>query len=156
MTEREELIMKRAGSFWQEFKRFAVKGNALDLAIAVVVGNAFSKIVNGLVSDLILPLVGLFGSGASLENYSLVLRPAYVNAQGQQVPADVLAYGDFIQSIVSFLIVAGSIFVVFKLIAAARNRIWRREEETPPAQKSDEVKLLEEIRDLLKSGARPQ
>src|SRR5258708_496560 len=97
-------LAKKAGGFFDEFKRFAVKGNALDLAIAVVVGNAFSKIVNGLVSDIILPLLGLFGSTSSLENYSVVLRPAYANARGMQVPANVLAYGDFLQSIFSFII----------------------------------------------------
>lgn len=143
--------MGRARGLFGEFKQFALKGNVIDLAVAVVVGNAFSAVVNSLVSGIISPFISLLG-GTNVRNYSVVLRGAETTANGSTTPAVVLAYGNFLQSIESFIIVAGSIFVVIKIISIARERLFRKEEsgEAPPPPKSDEVKLLEEIRDLLK------
>lgn len=150
---REKLVTAKATGLWSEFKKFALKGNVIDLAIAVVVGNAFSRIVNSLVSDIIQPLLGIWGGMTSLENAQVVLRATSTPAVGSAaLPAVVLRYGGFLSSIESFLIVAGSIFLILKLISVARNRLFRKEQigEAPPPPKPDEVQLLEEIRDLLK------
>jgi large conductance mechanosensitive channel len=135
----------KSGGFWSDFRNFAVKGNALDLAIAVVVGNAFSAVVNSLVSDIITPLLGLLTNNVDFKTLSIPLRGSVV-----------LGYGAFIQSIINFFIITLSIFAVFKLISMTRERLWRRQavEPTPPAQKPDDVRLLEEIRDLLKENKR--
>jgi large conductance mechanosensitive channel len=122
---------------WKEFKEFAIKGNVIDLAVAVVIGGAFGKIVTSLVSDLIMPVVSLLTSGVNFT----------------KMKADVgsvsFAYGNFIQSIVDFLIVAFSIFLAVKLI----NKAKKKEEASAPAEppQPSEQQLLTEIRDLLKS-----
>ncbi|NLV16656.1 MAG: large conductance mechanosensitive channel protein MscL [Syntrophomonadaceae bacterium] len=123
---------------WQEFKEFAMKGNVLDLAVAVVIGGAFGKIVSSLVNDLIMPLVGILLGGVSFEQLSA------------QVGNAVVSYGILIQSIVDFFIIAFSIFLLVKAI----NKVKKKEEEVadpePPAPSREEV-LLTEIRDLLKN-----
>lgn len=122
---------------WKEFKEFAIKGNVIDLAVAVVIGGAFGKIVTSLVNDLIMPVVSLLTSGVNFT----------------KMKADVgsvsFAYGNFIQSIVDFLIVAFSIFLAVKLI----NKAKKKEEASAPAAPAQpsEQQLLTEIRDLLKS-----
>lgn len=121
---------------WQEFKTFALKGNVLDLAIGVIIGAAFGKIVTSLVNDLLMPLLGLLLGGLNLSG----LEFQFGNA--------VLKYGAFLQTVVDFLIVAFSIFLFIKGL----NRIKRKEEAKPaasPAPSKEEV-LLTEIRDLLK------
>lgn len=122
---------------WQEFKAFAMKGNVLDLAVAVIIGGAFGKIVTSLVNDVIMPLVGLLMGGVDFSGLQL------------QVGSEAIKYGAFIQSVVDFLIIAFSIFLVVK---AANSR---KKKEDPAPEKaplpSDEVVLLAEIRDLLKS-----
>jgi large conductance mechanosensitive channel len=150
---REKIVASKATGLWADFKKFALKGNVIDLAIAVVVGNAFSRIVNSLVSDIIQPLLGLWSGVTSLENAELVLRATSTPAVGDVAhPSVVLRYGDFLSSIESFVIIAGSIFLILKLISVARNRLFRKEQsgEAPAPTPSEEVKLLEEIRDLLK------
>lgn len=122
---------------WEEFKKFAIKGNVLDLAVAVVIGGAFGKIVSSLVDNIIMPLVGLLLGGKSFES----LRFQYDDA--------VIEYGVFIQSIVDFFIIALSIFFFIKLV----NKLKRKkevEEIVEEAALSAEVELLTEIRDLLK------
>jgi large conductance mechanosensitive channel len=141
---------KHMSGFWSEFKNFAVKGNAFDLAVAVVIGTAFTAVVNALVADIITPLIGLITPGSGdLKNAALTLWPAQMQ-NGTTTPAIVLAYGNFLQTVINFFLIALSIFVIFKLVSSARKRIFRERKQTPPAQKSDEVLLLEEIRDLLK------
>lgn len=134
-------VFKAAGGFISEFKRFAVKGNALDLAIAVVVGNAFSGIVNSLVADIITPLLGLLTGNVDFKTLSWAIKPEVV-----------VTYGSFLQSIFNFVVIAFSIFVVFKILSTARERLFAKEavEDVPPAQKPAQERLLEEIRDLLK------
>lgn len=130
----------QGGGFWSEFRSFAVKGNALELAIAVVVGNAFGAVVNSLVADIITPILGLLTGNIDFKTLTLPLH-------------DNLAvhYGSFIQTIINFFIISLSIFLVFKLLSAARRRLFRAEErgEVPEVQKPTQERLLEEIRDLL-------
>lgn len=133
--------IKAAGGFFSEFKRFAVKGNAFDLAIAVVVGNAFSGIVNSLVADIITPLLGLLTNNVDFKTLSAEVAPGVI-----------VKYGSLIQATFNFIVIAFAVFIVFKLLSSTRERLFKKGEETPPAQKPEDVRLLEEIRDLLKEG----
>jgi large conductance mechanosensitive channel len=140
-------VVRAAGGFLAEFRNFALKGNAFELAIAVVIGGAFGRIVSSLVADIIMPSAALFTGGAEFRNLTWTLR----EAAGEE-PAVVLAYGSFLQNIFDFLVIAVAIFVIFKLLSSARERLFRREEqgEVPPQEKPAQERLLEEIRDLLK------
>lgn len=131
--------------FWGEFRSFAVKGNALELAVAVVVGNAFTGVVNSLVGDIMTPLISLLTPGTGdIKNLSLsVASPVG--------PSALLHYGSFIQALINFLIITLAIFLVIRSLTVMRKRLFRRgDRATPPEQKPDQVRLLEEIRDLLK------
>lgn len=130
-------------SFLKEFKEFAMKGNVLDMAVGVVIGGAFGKIVASLVNDIIMPLVGVLIGNVNFTTLSFTLRGSEVT------------YGNFIQTLVDFLIIAFSIFCVIKAINKATALAKKPAEEVPaepeaPAPKPDDVVLLEEIRDLLK------
>lgn len=132
-----------------EFKKFALRGNVVDLAIGVIIGAAFGKIVDSLVSDIIMPFIGALG-GVDFSNYfiglnSSVTAPVLVEARKQGA---VLAYGSFVTVALNFLIIA---FVLF-LVVQGINRLKRKEEAmpAPPAPPAEEVVLLGEIRDLLK------
>ena len=147
--------------FIQEFKDFAVKGNVVDMAVGVVIGGAFGKIVSSLVADIIMPLVGWLCGGIDFATWRWVIRPAHTvtNEAGEvvkEVAEASLNYGNFIQTFVDFLIIALSIFLVIKLINKVKNTISAPKEEAPaapeaPAPKPEDVQLLEEIRDLLKN-----
>ncbi|WP_091533915.1 large-conductance mechanosensitive channel protein MscL [Fontimonas thermophila] len=126
----------------EEFKQFAMRGNVVDLAIGVVIGTAFGKIVSSLVADILMPVVGLFTGGIDFSDQVLILRAA---SGGQ--PAVVLGYGRFVQAVLDFVIVVFALFLVVKLV----NRL-RREEQAKPAAPSAQERLLAEIRDLLKKG----
>lgn len=132
-----------------EFKEFAMRGNVVDLAVGVVIGAAFGKIVASLVNDVIMPAVGFIVGGVNFSDLAVELKAATVDAAGAEVPAVLIKYGAFIQTIVDFLIVAFAIFVAVKVI----NKLKRKEEAAPaaPPAPSDEVKLLTEIRDALKA-----
>ncbi|OMP68761.1 large conductance mechanosensitive channel protein MscL [Domibacillus epiphyticus] len=122
----------------KEFKEFAMRGNVIDLAVGVILGAAFGKIVSSLVADIITPLIGLLIGGIDVSGLSITFGDA------------VLKYGVFIQTIMDFVIIAFSIFIFIKLF----NKIYNREkkvEEVPPALTKEE-ELLTEIRDLLKSN----
>jgi large conductance mechanosensitive channel len=127
----------------QEFKEFAMKGNVVDLAVGVIIGGAFGKIISSLVADVIMPPVGLLLGGVNFASLSLTLREA--SASG---PAILLKYGMFIQATVDFLIVATAIFAAVKAI----NMMKRKEEAAPTVAVAPpaDVVLLTEIRDLLK------
>ncbi|HEU0152544.1 MAG TPA: large-conductance mechanosensitive channel protein MscL [Arenimonas sp.] len=131
-----------------EFKEFAMRGNVVDLAVGVVIGAAFGKIVASLVNDIIMPAIGYMVGGVNFSDLAFELKPAGVDAAGAEVAAVLIRYGAFIQTIVDFLIIAFAIFVAVKVI----NSLKRKEEAAPaaPAEPSDEVKLLTEIRDALK------
>lgn len=126
----------------KEFKKFISKGNVVDLAVGVVIGAAFGKIVSSLVDDIIMPLVGLIIGGIDFSGLTLKVKDASIQ------------YGMFIQNVVDFLIVAFCIFIAVK----AFNKLARKEEKKEEAKpvKSDEVKLLEEIRDCLKKDTKKQ
>ncbi|WP_279222066.1 large-conductance mechanosensitive channel protein MscL [Clostridium rectalis] len=123
-----------------EFKDFAVKGNAIDLAIGVVIGGAFSKIVSSLVNDIIMPAVGVLIGGIDFTNLKIVIGIK----NGSEVA---IKYGQFIQSVVDFTIISFSIFLFIKAI----NTFKKKEEKIEEEKKNREELLLEEIRDILKS-----
>ena len=128
-----------------EFKEFAMRGNVIDLAVGVVIGAAFGKIVTALVDKVIMPPLGLLIGGVDFSKMAIVLKEASVDAAGKEVPAVVLAYGEFINALVQFVIVAFAIFLLVKAI----NRIHKKP-EAAPAEPTEEVLLLREIRDSLK------
>ena len=128
-----------------EFKEFAMRGNVIDLAVGVVIGAAFGKIVTALVDNVIMPPIGLLIGGVDFSRLSIVLKEATVDAAGQEVPAVVLAYGEFFNALIQFIIIAFAIFLVVKAI----NRMRKPAEEAPAATPED-VLLLREIRDSLK------
>lgn len=138
----------QAGKTWEEFKEFALKGNALSLAIGVIIGAAFGKIVDALVNDIIMPIVGIAGK-ADFSNYYVPLSSAVTatNLADARKQGGVLAYGDFISVVINFAIVAVALFVVIKAITVM-NRPPPPAPSAPPPP-SDEVVLLTQIRDLL-------
>jgi large conductance mechanosensitive channel len=128
----------------KEFKEFAMKGNVIDLAVGVIIGAAFGKIVSSLVNDMLMPVFGVILGGINLTHLKYTIKPAI----GDSAEVAIL-YGSFIQTIVDFLIIAFSIFLFVKLLS-----LWKKKEQeasTAPPSPSPEVKLLEEIRDLLKT-----
>ena len=133
----------------QEFKEFAVKGNAIELATAVIIGAAFGKIISSLVADIIMPVVSLLTGGGSFSDWKITLQQAVGSR-----PATVLNIGIFLQNIVDFLIIAASIFLFVKLLAKLKEQMDKNKLEKekiapePPITKDQE--LLVEIRDLLK------
>lgn len=137
-------------SILQEFKQFAIKGNVMDLAVGVIVGGAFGKIVNSIVNDLVMPPIGAALHGVNFRELKWVLA---LNPDG--TPGATLAYGNFIQTTVEFLVVAGSVFLAIQAI----NRFRRKNEAPPPVGPvtplpTKEEKLLAEIRDLLAAQAK--
>jgi len=120
-------------SFLKEFKAFAMRGNVMDLAVAVVIGAAFGKIISALVDGILMPLIGLLLGGINIADKSFVVGQATVK------------WGLFLQSVIDFTIIAFSIFLVLKLINS-----FQKKQEAQPHKPSDEVVLLTEIRDLLK------
>ena len=144
-------IKKKAEGFWSEFRGFAVKGNVIDLAVAVIVGNAFSAIVNSLVADIITPLLGMVtGNGATdVKNLAITLRPVINGSTSQPL---LLRYGAFLQTIINFLVISLSIFLVFKILSSTRRKLFREgEQAVPEHEKPAQERLLEEIRDILKA-----
>ena len=135
-------------SFVSEFKAFAMRGNVVDLAVGVVIGAAFGKIVSSLVDGVIMPVIGLIVGGVNFNTLSVTLKDAVIGPDGKEAAAAVLfKYGAFLQTIVDFMIIALAIFLVIK----AMNTLKRKEDAAPPPPPSDEVKLLTEIRDVLKA-----
>jgi large conductance mechanosensitive channel len=136
------------GPMLEEFKKFAMRGNVVDLAVGVIIGAAFGAIVNSLVADIVMPLIGSITGGLDFSNYfiplsSKVTAPALVDAKKQGA---VLAWGNFLTLLINFLIIAWVLFLCIKAI----NRLKAPERTAPPAP-SKEVELLTEIRDLLKT-----
>lgn len=133
-----------------EFKSFAMRGNVVDMAVGIIIGGAFGKIVSSLVNDVIMPPLGVILGGMNFKDLKLVMKDAVVDPAGTIVtPAASLNYGQFIQSTVDFLIVALAIFVMIK----AMNTLEKKEEAkpTPPPAPTKEELLLSEIRDILKN-----
>ena len=141
--------------FLQDFKAFAMKGNVVDMAVGVIIGGAFGKIVTSVVNDIIMPPIGLLIGGVNFKDLKWVMKEATTAADGTEVAAVTLNYGNFLQQTFDFLIIAFSIFVMIKLIAKLTEK--KKKEEAAPApapapapEPSAEEKLLTEIRDLLK------
>lgn len=134
----------------KEFKEFALKGNVMDMAVGVVIGGAFGKIVTSLVNDIIMPFVGALTGGINFTHLSLVLTQSKVDEMGQEIPGAVIMYGNFIQTALDFFIIAFAIFIAIKAI----NKMRRKQEEPEVVEEEPEtpveVELLTEIRDLLK------
>ena len=135
--------------FIQEFKDFAVKGNAIDMAVGVIIGGAFGKIVSSIVNDLIMPPIGWIIGGVNFTDLKLELPANPLNEGGEPV---CIAYGNFLQTCLDFLIVAFCVFMLVRTIMKITRRNKKQEEEKPaaPPEPSEEVKLLREIRDALK------
>lgn len=139
-------------SFLKEFKEFAMKGNVMDLAVGVIIGAAFGKIVTALVDNVLMPIIGIFTGGVNFsDKYALLNSSKGTDfpslAKAKEAGAPVLAYGAFIQSVIDFIIIAFCIFLLIKFM----NRLIRKKEDAPaPAALSTQEKLLTEIRDLLK------
>lgn len=130
-------------SFFKEFREFAMRGNVVDLAVGVIIGAAFGKIVSSLVADIIMPPLGLLIGGIDFKQFAWTLKEAVGDT-----PAVVINYGTFLQNVFDFVIVALAIFMMIKLI----NRLHKKQEEAPaaPPEPTKEEVLLGEIRDLLK------
>lgn len=141
-------------NFLTDFKNFAMKGNVVDMAVGVIIGGAFGKIVTSVVNDIIMPPIGLLVGGVNFKDLKIVLKDAQV-VDGVESAAVTLNYGNFLQQTFDFLIIAFSIFMVIRLITKLTTK--KKEEKPAPApapapepQPTAEEKLLTEIRDLLK------
>ena len=141
--------------FFKEFKQFAMRGNVIDMAVGIIIGAAFGKIVSSLVNDVIMPPVGVLLGGVNFTDFKILIKeaiPESVDAAGNIIPAIgavSLNYGNFIQVIIDFLIIAIAIFMMVKIM----NNLKKKEEAkptAPPAPSKEEI-LLTEIRDLLKN-----
>jgi large conductance mechanosensitive channel len=139
-------------SMLKEFREFAMRGNVIDLAVGVVIGAAFGKIVTSLVNDIIMPPIGLLTGGVDFADLKWVLKPADTTDPAHKVAEVAVNYGMFVNTLIQFIIIAFAIFLVVKAI----NRMSRKEEAAPapPAPPPADVVLLTEIRDLLRQ--RPQ
>lgn len=152
--------MKKS-TFFSDFKKFIAKGNVLDLAVGVVVGGAFNKIVTALVNDIIMPLVGLATGGQSIADLKWIIKEAVYAEDGTTVlqAENALKYGDFLQTIIDFLIIALSVFCVLRVMVKLKTLTEKKEKEeaaaieaakepTPPAETTEDI--LKDIRELLK------
>lgn len=128
-------------SMMKEFRDFAMRGNVVDMAVGIVIGGAFGKIVTSFVNDVLMPPIGLALGGVDFSELAVTLQEA-----SGDVAAVTLKYGAFIQTVIDFIIIAFAIFMVVK----AMNNLKKKEEAAPPPKPSEEVTLLTEIRDMMK------
>ena len=141
--------------FFADFKEFAMKGNILDMAVGVIIGGAFGKIVTSLVADIITPLISLLTGEVSLTGLKHVFKPEVLDEAGEVIQAEIaLTYGNFIQSIIDFFIIALSIFVVLRIIMKSKEKLEalkKKEEEVAEeeAPAETELSVLKEIKELL-------
>jgi large conductance mechanosensitive channel len=135
--------------FLKEFQSFAMRGNVMDMAVGVIIGGAFGKIVSSLVSDIIMPPIGVLIGGINFTDLAVTLKQSSVGAAGQVIPAVTINYGVFIQTIFDFTIIAFAIFLMIKGINSIHKKKTEEAVTTPPAPTKEE-QLLTEIRDLLK------
>lgn len=139
--------------FLNDFKDFAVKGNVVDMAVGVIIGAAFGKIVSSLVNDVLMPIIGYFTGGINFSEHRWVIQEAVKQGEEIITPEIALSWGVFVQAIVDFIIVAFCIFMMIKFIM----RLKKKDEEPAPAEPaapSEEVQLLTEIRDLLRQNSK--
>lgn len=149
--------MANPKKFLKEFQEFAVKGNVVDLAVAVIIGASFGKIVSSVVADIIMPPLGLLMGGLNFSDIKIILKKAMVAVDGTVTPAVSINIGTFLQNVIDFLIVAIAIFFMVKLISRLKAKLKpliaeeeKKEDEIKPLTKDQE--LLVEIRDLLKKN----
>lgn len=135
------------GQFVQEFKKFAMRGNVIDMAVGIIIGGAFGKIVSSVVNDLVMPGIGLIIGGGNFKELKIVLKEAVMDGETVVSPAVSINYGNFLQTTFDFLIIA---FAVFMLVKAVNKLSKKKEVEAKPAAPPADVQLLTEIRDLLK------
>ncbi|MEZ6096906.1 MAG: large conductance mechanosensitive channel protein MscL [Pirellulaceae bacterium] len=142
----------------QEFKDFAMRGNVVDMAVGVVIGTAFGKIIAAMVEKIIMPVVGMITGGVDFSKYDIQISPAVteqVTTDGvtetvEKAPAVMLGVGSFVTEIINFIIIAFAIFMAIKLMNSAKARFEKAKEEAPPAPPAEDIVLLREIRDALK------
>lgn len=134
----------------QEFKQFAMRGNVVDMAVGIIIGGAFGKIVSSLVSDVIMPGVGLLVGGVNFTDLKITLKEAVMNGEEIVSPAVSINYGNFIQVTFDFIIIAFAVFMLVKGVNALSKKKKEEKPATPPAPPAD-IQLLTEIRDLLKT-----
>ena len=142
--------------FVSEFKEFAMKGNVVDMAVGIIIGAAFGKIVTSLVNDIIMPLIGVVTGGMNFTDYKWVIQKAVMDGQEVIKPEVTMNWGAWVQTVVDFLIVAFCIFVMIKFINNVRKHMEKQQAEevaaAVPAEPTKEEQLLTEIRDLLKEN----
>jgi large conductance mechanosensitive channel len=150
MNQKIQQAEQKAGSLWKEFKHFSIRGNAIDLAVGVIIGGAFGKIVTSIVNDILTPIIGaLFGGVKFTDRYIALNGIHYETLQAAQAQkAPLLMYGSFIQNIIDFLIIAVIIFIFVKGINKLMRAPEKKKDEKPPLTKDQQ--LLTEIRDALK------
>lgn len=140
---------RRMKNIIREFKEFAVKGNVFDMAIGIIIGTAFSKVVSSLVSDMIMPLISYFTGGVNFSALSIVIKPEVKSADGAVIQQlESLNYGSFLQVSIDFIIVAFSIFIVIKFLNSLKRKADNVYDSTVCTPKN--IELLSEIRNLLK------
>ena len=140
---------------WEEFKKFAFKGNIIDMAVGVIIGGAFGKIVTALVNNIITPLISILTGKTNFTELKWVISEAQKDADGNVIVAEnALLYGDFIQSVIDFFIIAFCIFIFLRVITKAKSKFEKKEEPAPePPKGPTQEELLAEIRDLLKESS---
>lgn len=139
----------RVKTFWADFKKFISKGNVIDLAVAVVIGTAFNKIVSSLVNDVIMPLISLCVGGASVADWKWVIKEATYDANNVLITAEsALNYGVFIQAIIDFLIIAFTLFVVIKIATASSRRLARLGEDVKKLTRKERKKKGETMEEV--------
>lgn len=136
--EETKKLMNKGSKTFQEFKNFIARGNVIDLAVGVIIGGAFGKIVTSIVNDILMPIIGVIIGGIDFSNLSIQFKDATIN------------YGMFFQNVIDFLIVALCIFIFVKIIEKFNKKEEVKEEVKAEVKKDEQVILLEEIRDLLK------
>ena len=148
------------GKFWKDFKAFISKGNVVDLAIAVIIGAAFNKIVSSLVNDVIMPLVSLAMGGASVADWKWVIKPAVYDGSGVLITAETaLRYGVFLQAIIDFLIIALCIFIALRIMTASQRKLAKLSEDikkkTKKKRKGEPEELVEESTEVVEPAPAP-
>lgn len=135
-----------------EFKQFAAKGNVIDLAVGVIIGSAFGRIVTSLVEDIIMPPIGILIGNVNFTDIKVTLREAYTNQAGENIDAVTVNVGNFIQVSINFLIIAFAIFLMVKFFNSIRRKQEAKEKKEEKKKISEEIQLLTEIRDELRKN----
>jgi large conductance mechanosensitive channel len=138
----------------KEFRDFAMRGNVVDMAVGIVIGGAFGTIVKSMVDDVLMPPIGMALGRVDFSELGFTLQEAKIDEAGNAIPAVVLRYGNFINALIAFLIVAFALFIVIKAMNTAREKFEKKQEAAQPvAAIPEDVQVLREIRDLLKTRA---